>query len=411
MADRAVLFVTTTYPTPETPVGGVFVREHALAAATTCDVAVLHIDRAAGRRGLFELTDVEDEIPTLRLRYRRFPRPLSYVAFLLGTLAAYRRFRRRGFAPDVLHAHSFLSALPTLALGAVLRKPVVYTEHWTIFLTENPGRLSPVMRRLARFALQRSRLVLPVSEDLRDALRELVPDGRFRVVPNVVDERTFHPGPSRQRSEPRKLLTVGLLDTERKGVDLLLQALARITVDDIHLDIVGDGANRPQYEQLARELGLDRVVTFRGPATKDDVAEWMRSADLFVLASRYENNPCVLLEALTSGLPAVATRVGGVAEILTKRPTGSLSSPSTRRASPTASSARSRGSTSSTPRRSPVTPPRAGEGAESERSSRLPTAKQTRADGGARAPRHARARSRRRHAPARPTPARRSGRA
>jgi glycosyltransferase involved in cell wall biosynthesis len=310
------LFITTMYPTPELPVGGVFVREHALAAATKCDVGVLHLDRSAGRHGLYEITEVEDDIPTIRLQYRRFPRPLSYAAFLLGTVAAYRRLRRSGFAPNLLHAQSFLSVLPALVLGAVLRKPVVYTEHWTIFLAENPGRLSPPMLRLARFALRHARLVLPVSDDLRNALRDLEPDARFRVVQNVVDERVFHPGPARERTVPRKLLTVGVLETERKGVDLLLEAIARLPADDIQLEIVGDGANRRRYEQLTRDLGIEGVVTFRGAASKDDVAERMRASDLFVLASRYENNPCVVLEALATGLPVVATRVGGVAEIV-----------------------------------------------------------------------------------------------
>jgi glycosyltransferase involved in cell wall biosynthesis len=81
---------------------------------------------------------------------------------------------------------------------------------------------------------------------------------------------------------------------------------------EVHLDIVGDGELRGQYEALAGKLGIDGRVTWHGHRPKPEVADLMRAADLFVLTSRYDSNPCVLIEALGSGLPVVATRVGGI---------------------------------------------------------------------------------------------------
>jgi glycosyltransferase involved in cell wall biosynthesis len=294
-----VLFVTTSWPTEESPVEGVFVQEHARAAAEVADVRVLHLHRAPG-----ELRRVGDDPPAWRLGYRRLPRPFSYASFLLGPLRA-----MRGWSPDVLHTHSFLATLAALPL----LRPIVYSEHWTVFLPESPYELSAPMRRAAAFALKRADLVLPVSADLRDELAALAPSARMRVVPNVVDERVFHPGDG--TAEPQRLLTAGLLDDGRKGLDIVLEALAQAP-DTPGLDIAGDGAKRAEYEGLAVRLRLDDVVTFHGLLTKPELAERMRSARLFVLGSRYENNPCVVLEALASGLPVVATRVGGVPELL-----------------------------------------------------------------------------------------------
>jgi glycosyltransferase involved in cell wall biosynthesis len=134
----------------------------------------------------------------------------------------------------------------------------------------------------------------------------------MRVVPNVVDERVFHPG---QSPEPRRLLTAGLLNDGRKALDLVLEALAR-TERDLRLEVAGDGERRPEYQRLAGSLGLDGVVTFRGLLSKPELADSMRRAELFVLGSRWENNPCVVLEALVSGLPVVANRVGGLPELI-----------------------------------------------------------------------------------------------
>ena len=312
-----VLFLTTNYPRPESPIDGIFVREHARAAAAVADVRVVHLLRAPAARGLVSLDRIDgEEPPAWRVPYRRFGKPLAQLAFVLGPLTLARRFRRAGWTPDVVHANSFLSALPALLLGRLWGRPVVYTEHWTIFLPENPGSLSPAMERLARFALERADLVLPVSEDLDGALRRLAPGARTRVVPNVVDD-VFAPGDGRATGDRVRLLTVGLLDTPRKGVDVLLEAIALVPDRQrLHLDVVGEGELRPGYEELAGRLGLGEVVAFHGLEPKPALAERMRDADLFVLASRYENNPCVVLEAMASGLPVVATRVGGVPELV-----------------------------------------------------------------------------------------------
>ena len=322
-----VLFLTTNWPRPDSPVDGVFVREHARAAAAVADVRVVHLERAAGR-GLVDLRQVPgEEPPVWRARYRRFGKPISVAGFLLGPLVAGHRLERSGWRPTVIHAHSFLSALPALALGRRLGVPVAYTEHWTVFLPENPAELAPPMRLAARIALRGADVVLPVSETLGEALRRLEPKARIRVVPNVVDEQVFTPDGPRAASGPRRLLTAGLLDTERKGVDVLLEALALLPErDGIVLDVVGDGSLRPRYEELAERLGIRQAVTFHGLKPKSELATLMRSADLFVLASRYENNPCVVLEAMASGLPVVATAVGGVPEVVAPE-SGRLAAP------------------------------------------------------------------------------------
>jgi glycosyltransferase involved in cell wall biosynthesis len=312
-----VLYMTTQWPHPAEPVDGPFIREHALAAALYADVRVVHLLREPGKHGLYAVESFEDEgLPVRRVRYRRFPRPLSYIAFLIGALRTARSLTSDR-KPDVIHAHSFLSAVPALVLGKLMRRPVVYTEHWTIFTSANPGTLSRLHDVLANAVIGRADLVLPVSDDLRRALAGRK-DGRFEVVANVVDTELFHPGP-RIANGTIRLLTVGLLSTERKGLDYLLQALAIVARGrtDVTLDVVGEGELRPGYEALASELGLGDIVRFHGYRDKQTIAAMMREADLFVLGSRFENNPCVVIEAMASGLPVVATRVGGVPELVT----------------------------------------------------------------------------------------------
>ena len=314
-----VLFLTASYPVPEQPLLGVFVKEHARAAARHCELAVLHLDRNDAARGLPSVTDVTGEDwPTVRARYPSSPAPLSYAGNLAGAVAGYRRLRAQGFVPDLIHAHFFLAGVAALVLGRAQRKPVVLTEQWSVFLPDDPAKLSPLMRQIARATFANVDVVLPVSRALRDGIRALGVSADFRVVPNVVDVEQFHPTPTARRngSTPTLIGVGGLYHA--KGWEFLLEAVALLARKgrDFHLDIVGDGELRERYEQLAERLAVSDRVTFHGWLPKDDVARRVREADVFVTTSRYDSNPCAVIEALSSGVPVVGTAVGGIPDMI-----------------------------------------------------------------------------------------------
>jgi glycosyltransferase involved in cell wall biosynthesis len=300
-----VLFVTTAYPTPESPVAGVFVKEHARAAALHADVGVLHLDRSHEHRGLPRVERVAgEEFPTWRVTYPWRPTALSMPLHLL---AAAQGWRAVDFDPDVVHAHFFLAGAPAVLLAR--KTPVVITEQWSIFLPEDPMQLTPTLRRIARFAYGRAARVLPASDALRRGIEAEGISARFTVVPNVVDTSLFHPGARRDG----RLLAAGLL-YEAKGYEFLLDAVAR--VEGVRLDIVGDGPLRAQLEAQVEQLGIGDRVRFLGILPKAEVAKQMSEHELFAITSRYDNNPCVVIEALASGLPVVATAVGGLPELV-----------------------------------------------------------------------------------------------
>lgn len=313
-----VLFVTTAYPSPTSPAAGIFVREHARAAAANAEVEVLHLDRSHEQRGLPRAVRVGGEdLPTWRVTYPWSPAPLSVGAHFVAARQGWNAVQRSGFRPDVVHAHFFLAGAPAVLMARRTRVPVVVTEHWSIFLPEDPMPLTAPFRMGASFAYRNADAVLPVSEALQ---RAIVQHGlkarRFEVIPNVVDTTLFAPRGSERNG---RLLAVGLL-YEAKGYDVLLGAIAKLAERGrrIDLDIVGDGPGRADYEAAARSLGVSDRVVFHGLLPKPEVARMMQAAELFVLASRYDNNPVVVIEALASGLPVVATGVGGVPELVTE---------------------------------------------------------------------------------------------
>ena len=147
------------------------------------------------------------------------------------------------------------------------------------------------------------------------------PRERIRVFPSRIDIRRREPEPPHQ---PVRLATAARLEPH-KGIDVLLEACAQLgpLIASTHLDVYGDGSLRPGLERRAAEHGLD--VSFHGHvgALRDRLLE----ADIFVLPSLGENLPIAILEAMAVALPVVATRVGGVAELVDDGVSGCLVEP------------------------------------------------------------------------------------
>ncbi len=295
---KRVLILPKWYPWPDQPVHGLFTREQARAAGLHNDVRVLAF-RPEPMRGL-AIARIWEEDGATRLVYRR-PR-VRAAAMATQLIGMERAIRSMAWRPQIIHAHVFEAGFPALLLARRFGARVVVSEHFTAF---QRGLVRGMDLRLARFTFRRADLVCPVSDDLRTQLERVEPRGRYRVVPNVVDTAIFHPGP--RASGRLRLLNVAALAEKKRHADLI-DAVAGLDAD---LEIVGDGEMRGDLEARAGDN-----VRFLGPLPPEAVAERMRAADMFVLSSEFENLPVVLLEALASGLPVVATDVGGVSEIV-----------------------------------------------------------------------------------------------
>ena len=154
--------------------------------------------------------------------------------------------------------------------------------------------------------------------------REGVPVRKVHVIPNGIDLDAFPPRtqPDRHAAGPR-IITVANLRPE-KGHDTLLAAAARVLQDrpDAEWSIIGDGPLRASLEQDAAARGLGGRVRFLGE--RNDVPALLTASDVFVLPSRWEASPNALIEAMAAGLPVVATRVGGIPELVDDGATGTL---------------------------------------------------------------------------------------
>ena len=335
-----VLVVTAAYPSPSEPTRAVFLETHLRELAALPDacggrrfaVAVL----APQVTGADPLRETREGLAVRRFRYpsggrrlKESPRVpwLRLVAYLAAGLLATVRLLRET-RPALVYAHWVLPTGLIAVLGALATGvPCVLHAHGSDI--HRYGVASRLSRRLVRWTVGHASAVLVSCDDLRLRLERdfgLRPS-RLARVPMGVDARHFYPGDrAAERSvlrlddESIELLYVGDL-AEEKGIGGLAEAVARragVRNADasprLRLNIAGGGALRPTLEALAS--AAPAALRLLGRLDPAALARWYRASDLLVLPSKGEGAPVCVQEALSSGLPVVATDVGGVGELV-----------------------------------------------------------------------------------------------
>ncbi len=177
--------------------------------------------------------------------------------------------------------------------------------------------------RAFHFILFKADYVTAISTYLFDLAHKYGYTGEEAIIHNGVDFEKFSAARLKDKKISNTIITVSRL-VQKNGVDILIKALAELKKDipDIKLNIVGDGSERQNLEELSQKFGLNSVVKFFGEVTYDDIQKYLAEADIFVRASRFEGMGNVFVEALAAGLPIVGTKAGGITDIIKEGETG-----------------------------------------------------------------------------------------
>lgn len=244
----------------------------------------------------------------------------AYDLHILRTLISYIRREKI----DIIHTHLLASDIMGRVAGFITRRPVVSTIHNArIDLDREPRHQQWMERWSARLWCRR---LIVVSTLLRDEIAEWfgVPRSKVIGIPNGIDTARFKPPPGFDAGEVKRELLGGEYTmvanvarlVPQKGQRYLVEAAALVaaTHPDVRFALVGDGPLRDEIMELARAHGIADKIVITGIRT--DVPHILAASDVFVLSSMWEGMPLSLLEAMAAGCPAVATDVGGVAEVL-----------------------------------------------------------------------------------------------
>ena len=289
-----VLYLTPWFPSERDAMAGLFVQKHAESVrAQGVDVRVIHSEGWN------------------------------------DTWRQWRAFKSEGWLPDVVQLNVIQKqGLLALWLKRKYGIPYVIVEHWSGYLPENGQfmRMSALKRKLYRLVAREAAVIMTVSDRHAEAMKVCgMENSRWERIRNVVDD-FFYKKPGilsnpNNSNNSKILLHVSCFDERAKNVKGLLRAAKVLSEkrQDWQLVLVGTGIDYQEVRAYARELAIpENLLRWTDELTPQQVADEMDRADVFVLPSHFENAPVVLSESLAKGLPIVASRVGGIPEMVSE---------------------------------------------------------------------------------------------
>jgi teichuronic acid biosynthesis glycosyltransferase TuaC len=294
---------------------------------------------ASKRWGIYGQIPSEETFGDLQVQHPRYPllpgflMPLHGLLMFLGSLSTVRRLHRQQHF-DCIDAHYvYPDGFAAVLLGMALDLPVVISARGTDI---NVFSSFLAIRPMIRWALHHAVGIVAVAASLKNSMVGLgIPAERISVIPNGVDVDRFRPMEQVEArrelslTQGRKIaVSVGSL-TEGKNHKLLTSAFAKIVKIDpeAQLHILGEGPMRGELEQLIHVSSLKKNVFLAGAKPNEELRVWFSAADVSCLVSSREGWPNVLMESLACGTPVVATRVGGIPEIVVSPELGVLVEP------------------------------------------------------------------------------------
>jgi glycosyltransferase involved in cell wall biosynthesis len=327
MSRKRILWLASWYPTKHDPFNGDFIQRHARSAAIYNDIHVIHVT-GFNKKILKTKEEESHQFPGLTEEIIYFEKSPTLAGKIIAQFRWISRFRKAVKKyivdygkPDIVHVQIPVKAgLLALWIKRQYHIPFIVTEHWGIYnlvVKDNypaqPRWLKSLTQRVLKYASD----FLSVSNYLGEKVNQFVFPKAFKVIPNVVDTNLFFYKEKKLSARFRFIHVSNIVPL--KNVEGILRVAQAVHNNSANLEIIIIGDSDAVIRNYAEQLGiLNKVAFFMGEVPYSEVARQMRETDALVLFSNIENSPCVIGEALCSGLPVIATNVGGIPELVNR---------------------------------------------------------------------------------------------
>ncbi len=326
-----ILFVPRMYPSENDEFRGIFFKEQAenLAKNEVFDIGVLAVNFLILKKYLsyknrktnllfFEKNGVKTAFKQI------FSIPGMYRLNLnlrnKIRLKIFEKYIAKYGKPDVLHLHTFDAGDFAIVVKKKYGINYVVTEHLSGILPETDKY---VFFDYLKKTYANSSYNMAVSRNFAGALEKKFNE-KFHYLPNFIDADFFSLKPEKKSQKIRFVTVANLIKI--KQLDLLIKAFAQAFKDDLNkeLIIVGEGSERENLQNLCVQLAVNERITFTGKLDKNQIKNIFHLSDFFVSSSKFESFGIAMVEAMSCGLPVIATKTPGAKSIITDEKVGIL---------------------------------------------------------------------------------------
>jgi glycosyltransferase involved in cell wall biosynthesis len=304
-----ILFLSSWYPNKYEPTNGNFVEVHAQAVATKHQVTCVHVKLSFDVKTTIREERINGEVKNIIIYLPKSKNPLRNF---FKKLRVYKKETEK-INFDLIHANVLFPIAPiAYLLKRKYKKPLVCTEHWTIFQQKESPKYIEWFYKLFAGKMD---MLLPVSQSLKNILKSKNISGNYHVVGNVVSPDLFFP----KKNNP-DLFTITHISTFRddhKNISGILRTAKRLseTNKNIVLQIIGDG-DLNKLNELIESIGIEkRYLQVEGTKTPKEIAEILQNSDVYLSFSNYETFGIVMIESLLCGTPVISTNTGILPEL------------------------------------------------------------------------------------------------
>ena len=329
-----VLVITNLFPNQKEPTRAQYNKQQFDELSKSCELKVVApIPYLQYSLNEVPKQEIIDGIEVYHPRYLVIPKILRSfygVFFFFGIRKTIDEIYKRYQFDIILSTWAYPDGFASALIAKIFKKPFFIKVHGT---DVNSFTRYFFRRKMIMYAFKKAIKIIAVSADLKRKIVKLgIPQEKIEVIPNGINFELFRPIDKNLCREALDLpidkkivLYVGNLE-KVKGVDVLIDAMQYLD-KDVYLVIAGDGRLKHTLKSKVKNLKLEENIVFVGSKPHQDMPFWINASDIFCLPSRNEGCPNVVLEALSCGTPVVATRVGGVPDIIESDEVGLLVEP------------------------------------------------------------------------------------
>jgi glycosyltransferase involved in cell wall biosynthesis len=320
-----VLWLASWYPNQISPYEGDFIQRHARAVTAYSKVTVVYVSQAGETVNIHNTQFIEqeqDNVVEKKVFFQFKKTGLKWFDKIRYNVIYYKTYKqliteyiKTSGRPDIVHVHVPMKAgIIALWMKRRWRIPYIVSEQSSFYNRFSPGNFhqrSFLYRHNVKKVFNQADMVTNVSAVVGDKIKKLFDLVEVKVIHNTVNTSLFNY--QKHAALKFRFIHVSTL-THQKNVEGILNAVKGLSKLRQDFELVLVGPIGPPLKKMIETLDIASVVIHTGEISYPDVASQMQKASAFVLFSRHENFPCVIVEALCCGLPCIAANVGGVRE-------------------------------------------------------------------------------------------------